>query len=203
MIYEVELSEQADSDLRGIFEYISFELQSPENASGQLDRLEEQILSLDTMPEKKFLMPAFIMGGNVMGTALVMEHANALAQMIVSEKDKLFDERVEALVKLYRRAEFYLKQGFLESIVCEFHRKKVEMIMQAETKGEITEILKLSKPHFDGKKFVYTSPYAVEEEELLLWSLTSLQGPLRDEGYRRYRELFEKCLPEMAEKIPA
>ena len=47
-----------------------------------------------------------------MGTALVMEHANALAQMIVSEKDKLFDERVEALVKLYRRAEFYLKQGF-------------------------------------------------------------------------------------------
>lgn len=79
-------------------------------------------------------MPAFIMGGNVMGTALVMEHANALAQMIVSEKDKLFDERVEALVKLYRRAEFYLKQGFLESIVCEFHQKKVEMIMQAETK---------------------------------------------------------------------
>ena len=27
MIYEVELSEQADSDLRGIFEYIAFELQ--------------------------------------------------------------------------------------------------------------------------------------------------------------------------------
>ena len=52
MIYEVELSEQADSDLRGIFEYIAFELHSPENASGQLDRLEEQILSLDTMPER-------------------------------------------------------------------------------------------------------------------------------------------------------
>ena len=28
------------------------ELQSPENARGQLDRLEEQILSLDTMPER-------------------------------------------------------------------------------------------------------------------------------------------------------
>ena len=52
MIYEVEVSEQADNDLRGIFEYIAFELQSPENASGQLDRLEEQILSLDTMPER-------------------------------------------------------------------------------------------------------------------------------------------------------
>ena len=52
MNYEVVLSEQADSDLRGIFEYIAFELQSPENASGQLDRLEEQILSLDIMPER-------------------------------------------------------------------------------------------------------------------------------------------------------
>ena len=29
-----------------------YEVQSPENASGQLDRLEEQILSLDTMPER-------------------------------------------------------------------------------------------------------------------------------------------------------
>ena len=52
MIYDVEVSEQADSDLRGIFEYIAFELQSPGNARGQLDRLEEQILSLDTMPER-------------------------------------------------------------------------------------------------------------------------------------------------------
>ena len=52
MIYEVEVSKQADSDLRGIFEYIAFELQAPENASGQLERLEEQILSLDTIPER-------------------------------------------------------------------------------------------------------------------------------------------------------
>ena len=29
MIYEIEVSEQGDSDLRGFFEYIAFELQSP------------------------------------------------------------------------------------------------------------------------------------------------------------------------------
>ena len=52
MIYEVEVSQQADSDLRGIFEYIAFELQSPKNASRQLDRLEGQILSLNMMPER-------------------------------------------------------------------------------------------------------------------------------------------------------
>ena len=42
MIYGVEVSEQADSDLRGIFEYIAFELQSPEIASRQLNRLEKR-----------------------------------------------------------------------------------------------------------------------------------------------------------------
>ena len=36
MIYEIEISEQAEVDLRGIYEYIAFELLAPENASGQL-----------------------------------------------------------------------------------------------------------------------------------------------------------------------
>ena len=52
MKYKIEISEQADKDLRNIYEYIAFELQAPENASGQIDRLEEHILSLDSMPEK-------------------------------------------------------------------------------------------------------------------------------------------------------
>lgn len=40
MKYKIEISEQADKDLRNIYEYIAFELQAPENASGQIDRLE-------------------------------------------------------------------------------------------------------------------------------------------------------------------
>ena len=55
MIFEIEISEQADADLRGIFEYIAFELQSPENASGQLDRLEESIMGLDQMGHGRYL----------------------------------------------------------------------------------------------------------------------------------------------------
>ena len=50
MIYEVEISDQADADLRGIYEYIAFELQSPENASSQLERLETSILGLNQVP---------------------------------------------------------------------------------------------------------------------------------------------------------
>lgn len=52
MTYHVALTEQADSDLRGIYEYIAFSLLEPENAAGQLDRLEENILKLADMPGK-------------------------------------------------------------------------------------------------------------------------------------------------------
>lgn len=52
MSYVVEISEQADADLRGIFEYIAFELQSVQNATGKLSCLEKSILSLEEMPER-------------------------------------------------------------------------------------------------------------------------------------------------------
>ncbi len=52
MMFDVQISEQADRDLRNIFEYIAFELLSPQNAAGQIDRLEDAISKLDTMPEK-------------------------------------------------------------------------------------------------------------------------------------------------------
>ncbi|WP_026394981.1 type II toxin-antitoxin system RelE/ParE family toxin [Acetobacterium malicum] len=52
MIYEIEITEQADDDLREIFEYLAVEVQSPQNASGQLDRLEESIMKLDQLPER-------------------------------------------------------------------------------------------------------------------------------------------------------
>ena len=52
MIYEVTTTDQADADLRGIYEYIAFELLSQDNAAGQLDRLEEHIIGLEEFPEK-------------------------------------------------------------------------------------------------------------------------------------------------------
>ncbi len=52
MKYDVILTERAENDLRGIFEYIAFELLAPENAAGQLERIEEKILSLVDSPER-------------------------------------------------------------------------------------------------------------------------------------------------------
>lgn len=52
MKYKIILTEQADTDLRCIYEYIAFTLLEPVIASGQLDRIEKGILSLDEMPER-------------------------------------------------------------------------------------------------------------------------------------------------------
>ena len=52
MTYQVTLTPQAQSDLREIFKYIAVDLQSVQNATGQLDRLEKAIASLDQMPER-------------------------------------------------------------------------------------------------------------------------------------------------------
>lgn len=50
MIYSVKISAQAEDDLKGIFEYIAFDLMSLQNANAQIGRLESNILKLKKCP---------------------------------------------------------------------------------------------------------------------------------------------------------
>ena len=52
MTFDVRMTPQSEEDMRGIYEYIAFQLQAPMNAASQLDALEERIFALDTMPER-------------------------------------------------------------------------------------------------------------------------------------------------------
>ena len=52
MSYEVTLTQEAKHDLLEIYRYIAVELQSELNANDQPDRLEENILKPDEMPER-------------------------------------------------------------------------------------------------------------------------------------------------------
>lgn len=52
MTYSVEISDQAEQDLRGIYTYIACKLRATQNAAAQLARLEENIYALDQMPER-------------------------------------------------------------------------------------------------------------------------------------------------------
>ena len=57
MTYDVQITLQAEYDLRSIFEYIAYELQSVQNAIGQLRRLEQSIDSLNQTPERFRIYP--------------------------------------------------------------------------------------------------------------------------------------------------
>ncbi len=52
MTYFVELTRQAETDLRDLFDYVAVVLQSPQSAENLLARLENKILSLEHMPER-------------------------------------------------------------------------------------------------------------------------------------------------------
>ena len=50
--YPVKITEKALGDMNGIYEYIAFNLQSPENAMGQYNRIADRVLELGFFPEK-------------------------------------------------------------------------------------------------------------------------------------------------------
>lgn len=52
MNFQVNISRQAEDDLRSVFEHIAYELQSVQNAVGQLERLEKAIFSLEQLPQR-------------------------------------------------------------------------------------------------------------------------------------------------------
>ena len=55
-------------------------------------------------------------------------------------------------------------------------------------------------PYFDGNRFI-PDKYSIPEEELIVWSETSLKGPLIAAASDRYRELFTIVFPERAKEI--
>ena len=117
-----------------------------------------------------------------------------------SEKER--EVRLECLTQIFGRANAYLKKGFLPDVVEAFFVRKMEGLPLVSTKQDMQDFLKVSTPHYFGGKFTVSNiPYYSEEEELLLWSETSLRGPVISAGYERYMELFKKILPQKAEQI--
>ena len=70
--------------------------------------------------------------------------------------------------------------------------KRLKLIANATTAGELKIIMDQPKPHFNGNKFI-SDPLSVPEEELILWSMTSLKAPFMHEAFERYFELFKQA----------
>ena len=52
MTYRIEMTDQAENDLREIFEYVAFSLLAPDNAVRLLNRMEDRISALFQMPQR-------------------------------------------------------------------------------------------------------------------------------------------------------
>lgn len=52
MNYKIVLTPDSQNDLNDIFKYIAFDLQSIQNATSQLDRIEKALKSLEQLPSR-------------------------------------------------------------------------------------------------------------------------------------------------------
>lgn len=123
----------------------------------------------------------------------ILEFAEALCSFPEPGKytPAVEDARHEAVLNVLRTTRLYRQHGFMSELVHTIFRKKIEMLQKAGTVKEIKMIEKGSMPHFNENRFV-TGQYHIPEEELILWSLTSLKGPLIAQGLDRYLEVFKQ-----------
>lgn len=127
---------------------------------------------------------------------------NAYLRLMTHEPGRVTTLRHEALKLLQSHLEEYRKNGYMAEMVTSIAWKRSRMIMEAATKEEMEKILAHSCPHYDGKRFV-TDKYHIPEEELILWSETSLRRPLSSIEYERYCKVFRELFPEKGESITA
>jgi hypothetical protein len=128
----------------------------------------------------------------------------ALIDVKSQEEDSLMFAKVRAILTLHSLARSYRNENFPEEkIVHPIIQKKIAFIKAAESKKQIKEILKLTKVHYSGGEVRPIGPYAIPEEELAIWSRTSLNAgaPLIAPAAKRYTELFLHIFPELSEEI--
>lgn len=54
--YVVEITDEALTDMEQLYNHIAYVLQAPENAMGQYNRIADEILKLDILPERFCIM---------------------------------------------------------------------------------------------------------------------------------------------------
>lgn len=138
-----------------------------------------------------------------MSDILKFKQLTALAEILAdaSCSEVIFKCRLNALRTLNGRVAQYRKEDILPSLIETIWDKKWHFIKEATTSNEIAEILKPSLPPYSYGRWLLSSPYHVDEEELVFWAIVSPYNKLIGAAEERYRELFKKCLPEISKEL--
>lgn len=102
--------------------------------------------------------------------------------------------KLEAIQEIAARLGQYSRGTWDPLLLIGYAKKKSRYILDAKNKGEINEILKAPKPHYNGDKF-QDGPYQVDEEELICWSEASLRRPPSGAAVERMFELMYRVFP--------
>ncbi len=140
-----------------------------------------------------------------------MEKNNIDTEIIIAmlDFDSLGDgplaiSKMSALMALHGIARAYRGECVPEdAILRPIIMKKIEFIKAAETKAQLKEILQPPRVRYFGGEVRPIGPYIIPEEELILWSRTSVKagGPLIAPAANRYRALFRQVFPELADEF--
>ena len=116
-----------------------------------------------------------------------------------AENDPLAEEKIAAIAELLAKCNYYNNEGFTPGLITAIYQKKTAFIQAAKTKTELKEILKPPAIKYNGNEIIAANKYNIPEEELIVWSMTSLRAPLTAAGFDRYMKLFKEILPEAEE----
>ncbi len=125
-----------------------------------------------------------------------------VAEVLLDEEssEKVLQLRMRALAILRAQIEYYRKLGYVERLIEGIAEKRAAMIMKTSTKTEMDKVMRPRVPRYDGGKFV-PDEYNIPEEEMIAWSMVSLQAPLSNIGMQRYMELFREFFPEESKAL--
>lgn len=122
---------------------------------------------------------------------------------INNNQSKLNIEKTKALTILLTKSRKYtLGCSDMELIKDEvIVLKKLEQIKCAKKIDDLKKIMGEPKITYSGNEIVSANEWVIPEEEIMIWSKTSLTAPLNDIGYRRYMKLFKDLFPNKYEQL--
>lgn len=118
--YKVEITKEALQDMEDIYNYIAIDLLAPDNAMGQYNRIADEILTLDTFPERFRIMDS------------EPEKRMELRRMLVDNYSVFYtirDERVIVTDVLYTASDIEARV-YLNLLNIELNKEIAEMKMK-------------------------------------------------------------------------
>lgn len=113
------------------------------------------------------------------------------------EGDKLIKEKMAGLSNLMTVVRPYDEEFSINAynMLSNLYIKKLDYLKNAKTKADIKDILRGECISDNGYEIVEGKFYIIEEE-LLMWSITSLTAPLNSKGHDRYMKVFKEYFGE-------